>query len=60
MAAKERNDVLNLQVFNTETERDSAFWNSSSMEMKFFADRNWIKARRKTTLIRAWQIWIPF
>ena len=46
MAAKERIDVLDLHMFNTDTERGSTFWNSSLVEMKFSIERRWIKAVR--------------
>ena len=47
MAASERNDVLDLRAFHTDTERGSTFWNSSLVEMKFSSERNWIKAVRE-------------
>ena len=46
MAAKEGIDVLDLHMFNTDTERGSTFWNSSLVEMKFSTEKRWIKAVR--------------
>ena len=51
MADKEGNDAnsstLDLRGQTTATERGLTFWNTSTVEMKFSAERSWIKSVRK-------------
>jgi len=39
--------TLDLRGASTETERGSAFWNSSLVEVKFSVERSWIKSVRR-------------
>ena len=39
--------TLDLRGASTETERGSAFWNSSLVEMKFSVEHSWIKSFRR-------------